>query len=102
MSLFGYASVTDGGQPLSSRVMCEHYWLSALLILNYSYAPTLTLKNDYGVIFDPTALPLHSAWSLECGLQPYPTVLRELDAKTQQDFGTTGCTVRSSNPMKEQ
>jgi hypothetical protein len=38
-------SVTDGSQPLSGLVMCEHYWLSVLCILLMWV--TLLLKNRY-------------------------------------------------------
>jgi hypothetical protein len=39
--------VTDGSQPLSGRVMCEHYWLSVLMYTPGMSVMTLPLKNRY-------------------------------------------------------
>jgi hypothetical protein len=42
-----WPSVTDGSQPLSGRVMCEHYWLGVLMYTPVMSAMTLLLKNRY-------------------------------------------------------
>jgi len=39
--------VTDGSQPLSGRVMCEHYWLSVLMYTPGMSVMSLLLKNRY-------------------------------------------------------
>ena len=39
--------MTDGSQPPSGRVMCEHYWLSVLMYTPGMSVMTLPLKNRY-------------------------------------------------------
>ncbi len=39
--------MTDGSQPLSGRVMCEHYWLSVLMYTPGMSVMSLLLKNRY-------------------------------------------------------
>ncbi len=42
-----WPSVTDESQPLSGRVMCEYYWLSALMYTPGMSVMSLLLKNRY-------------------------------------------------------
>ena len=44
-----WPSVTDGSQPLSGRVMCEHYWLSVLMYTPGMSVMSLLLKNRYEI-----------------------------------------------------
>ena len=39
--------MTDGSQPLSGQVMCEHYWLSVLMYTPGMSVMSLLLKNRY-------------------------------------------------------
>ncbi len=62
-----WPSVTDGSQPLSGRVMCEHYWLSVLIYTPGMSCQVITLDLIF-FLFISHVVILHQTW-IRTGVQ---------------------------------